>query len=547
MTRAVRQILNHAFGVALCLSLVVGQVLFVSPKDVSAQISSPVVVDPTNLVQNTLSATANTSNAISLQSLNFKEFVLDTVAYGIAKAILRNVTTSIVDWINNGFEGSPAFLSNPAGFFRDTASELIGEMIAADSDLRFLCSPFSIDVRIALAFKYRPFKKRITCTLDDIIKNSKNAVAGASINGFTAGDFKQGGWPAFVSLSTEPQNNVYGAYVEAEAELDARIGSYFFFKNQELNQGKGFLSYNKCEDVTVQVDSSSEYSGNNLQQSINTEDNTYQDGQTFTRTKKNAEGKTVQQRCRVYTPGSVIAGGLETALGSPVRQLELADELNEIVSALFAQLVKQVMTKGLGSVSGSGQSDPNSYLNRINREPDLNLKNSIANINKNIDKVIADENKYKLEVEANIRIIDTKESAYRTQSACFATKLNLPGQTELNKAEIRAKMREIDALVAAKIAPEKSRALNVLSVTETNIATLNSIKVDVKNASTSEALRPIAELYYNVVSYDLHTPKDLVDVRSIERQRINSLLASITPTPDAFRQECDTYIPRAGR
>lgn len=544
MIRAERKSLIKIVAIALNLTVFVvalfGSSLFTSPKIANAQFA---VTDAGNTIQGTISAIANTANSVTLQSTNYKEMVLDPIAYGIAKSILRNVTTSIVGWINSGFEGSPAFLSNPAGFFRDTASELIGSFIEADSDLRFLCSPFSIDVRLSLAFRYTPFQKRITCTLDDVIRNASGAVAGASINGFTAGDFKQGGWPAFVSLSTEPQNNVYGAYIEAESELDARINSYFYYKSKELDQGKGFLSYSKCEDVTVQADTNAgAYANPNLQQSTNNApDSTYQDGQTFTKTKKNAEGKTVEQRCRVYTPGSVIAGGLETSLGSPVRELELADEFNEIVNALFAQLLKQVLTKGLGSVSGSGPSDPNSYLNRINSQNDPNLKVMVAEINRNIDRLITQETAYKREVQSNLLLIDNKEKAYRTVIACFNTKLSTPGETELVKSELRARMREIDALIASKIAPEKSRVLNNASLAETNIATLNSIKVDVKNASSSEALRPIAEMYYDLVAGDLHTARDTIEERTTEKARINEYLASISPTVEQLTTECRNY------
>ena len=95
------------------------------------------------------------------------------------------------------------------------ADQITGDFLAkAGGPLTALCSPFSIDIRIALAFKYHPnVLKKYECTLGKIITNSKNAVKGASINGFTAGDFSQGGWPAFVSLTTEPQNNYIGAYL----------------------------------------------------------------------------------------------------------------------------------------------------------------------------------------------------------------------------------------------------------------------------------------------------------------------------------------------
>ena len=192
-------------------------------------------------------------NAIEY-STNYKELVLDGIAYSIAKLILRQLTSSVVEWINSGFKGNPAFVTNPAAFFGGLADETIGNLISKNGDLAFLCSPFSIDVRIAIALKYKSFRKKITCTLSDVIRNATNAAQGATINGFTAGDFSQGGWPAFASLSTEPQNNIYGAYLAADSEVSARIGNLQLMKRDELNQGKGFLSYTTCKPNPVAGD-----------------------------------------------------------------------------------------------------------------------------------------------------------------------------------------------------------------------------------------------------------------------------------------------------
>ncbi|MEK7213555.1 MAG: hypothetical protein AAB637_00355, partial [Patescibacteria group bacterium] len=172
------------------------------PKKVRAQLAT---VDAGNIVQNTITATNSTASSLKDYSMWIKEYVLDGLASGLAKMIIRTLTSSVVNWINSGFQGSPSFVQNPGAFFLDMADQITGDFLSqAGGPLVSLCSPFSIDIRIALAFKYHPnIQKRYTCTLGTIIKNSKNAVANASINGFTAGDFKQGGWPAFVSLTTE--------------------------------------------------------------------------------------------------------------------------------------------------------------------------------------------------------------------------------------------------------------------------------------------------------------------------------------------------------
>jgi hypothetical protein len=212
----------------LILTLLSGSLLSLSlsiPQKVEAQYA--VVEVGASLVQQIIIATNTTQLAFNAYSDNLKEFVLDGIAGMFAKQIVRQITQSVVNWINSGFEGSPSFVTNPSSFFLDLADQETGRFLAKyGGPLTNLCTPFSIDLRIALAFKYHPYSgQRYACTLGTIISNTTNAVKNSSINGFTAGDFRQGGWPAFVSLTTEPQNNVYGAWIQADTELSLRVAN----------------------------------------------------------------------------------------------------------------------------------------------------------------------------------------------------------------------------------------------------------------------------------------------------------------------------------
>ena len=71
-----------------------------------------------------------------------------------AKVFLRAMVRSIIQWINSGFQGAPAFVTDLRGFLVDVADEIAGEFIYQSDALRFLCSPFQLDVRIALAGTY---------------------------------------------------------------------------------------------------------------------------------------------------------------------------------------------------------------------------------------------------------------------------------------------------------------------------------------------------------------------------------------------------------
>ena len=79
-------------------------------------------------------------NTIHNKLIELKEYVFDGLAWTAANVIIDQFGDALVDWIRNGFEGSPMFLSDPEGFFRDTANQLSGAIID-DLDMEWLCDP----------------------------------------------------------------------------------------------------------------------------------------------------------------------------------------------------------------------------------------------------------------------------------------------------------------------------------------------------------------------------------------------------------------------
>ncbi len=78
---------------------------------------------------------------------------------------------------------------------------------------------------------------------------------------------------------------------------------------------------------------------------------------TNTSTNTNATPECI--RWETVTPGTVIADQLKINLGSSVRQLELADSLNESLSAIFEALVNQLVNQGLSSLSNIKNTSTN--------------------------------------------------------------------------------------------------------------------------------------------------------------------------------------------
>lgn len=453
------------------------------------------VVDAGNIAQTTVSAAANTTSAASSYSLWIKEYILDNVAYMLAKMVLRELTSSIVNWINTGFEGNPSFVSNPSEFFKDIGDQLLGEMILGNESLAFLCTPFSIDLKLQLAFKYSPFKKRISCTLTDVIANASGAVQNASINGFTAGDFAQGGWPAFVNMTTEPQNNLYGAYIQADFELSARIADMEKRKSDELNQGRGFLSWRKCKNVeTGEVD---EESG----------------------------GALVKQVCEVQTPGSVIAGVLDANTTGPLQELHLADEINEVVNALFAQMVKQVLTTGLRGLSGSGPSDPDSYVNQLEQEQAGNnqqLQTLKTQILHDIDAYIRKEENFKVIKNTTLNTNLLVKNKLDAVKACYSTKIQTLNLSAAQISAANERITSIEATIQNRITATSTRLLSDISLSDTNITSLQSIKQRATAAKTVNEVAAPAQEYPTVLGL-IHTDKDILDAAAERDQAATGL------------------------
>lgn len=244
-----------------------------------------------------------TSSAASVQ----KECI-DAIAYTIAKIAIQSISQSIINWINSGFEGGPAFVTDLDQFLFEIDVEVFEEFLGSDA-IAFLCSPWQFDIRLALALAFIGARE-IECSLGDVVEN---------IEQFVDGDFHQGGWPGWFSLTQ--RNNPYDSYFELSASANARIAAARFRELTYLDFGRGFLSFELCTDRPA-----------------NPSD-------------PNASPGDVVSDCEITTPGAVIESQLENVLGSGIRQLELADEINEIIEALIAQLLNQVITGGLRAIS----------------------------------------------------------------------------------------------------------------------------------------------------------------------------------------------------
>lgn len=241
----------------------------------------------------------------------------------VMKTLLSQITDSIVNWINSGFEGSPSFVTDPQSFLLGVGDEVVGEFINEMTKFGWLCDPYKLNIKIALSLGIGSFKRQRKCTLTKIIKNFDN---------FVTGTFKEGGWQGWFELTTNPNANPGTAFLSAQAELQKRMREKNDMEVKKLDWGKGFMSWRTCEAYSAKTSAPSDAGptvsyGNQSKECVKWSD--------------------------IKTPGTVIESQLEHTLGTSLRQLELADDIDKIVGALVQQLVKTVLQKGLSSMNSA--------------------------------------------------------------------------------------------------------------------------------------------------------------------------------------------------
>ncbi|HEY0964409.1 MAG TPA: hypothetical protein VGE31_01295 [Candidatus Paceibacterota bacterium] len=264
-----------------------------------------IVLDPVNLVQNTISA-------VRTLALHLKEFVLDGIAWAIAKAIVSSMLSSLINWINSGFQGRPAFLTDLGDFLLEAADRGIGEYINSLGGIgSMICSPFQLDIQIALSLQYataREGRPTGECTLSGIVNN---------IEDFYAGTFTETSWDDWFTITSRPEKYTeLGQLFEAEAGLQRRIISDQYKAETEVKLGSGFLSGKICRAI------------------------------------EGSSGPT--EKCTITKPGKYVQEALSFQTDSGRQSLIQADEFNELIAALLGQLANRALTGAAGLLGLSG-------------------------------------------------------------------------------------------------------------------------------------------------------------------------------------------------
>lgn len=459
-------------------------------------------------------------------SLNTKEFTLDGLALMVARIAIDVMTESIVNWINSGFDGNPTFVDNLGGYLTDVADASAGAFIQ-ELGLGFICSPFQLDVQIAVTLDYyAPYRDRARCTLTDVTDN---------IEGFLGGNFKDGGWRAWYALTANPNNNPYGAYIAAQRELAIRVRNAQGEQLNLLNFGNGFISIQECDGVGADS-SSTDLANSGPLGGFGTAAQAQQAGGVAVGTQA--------RTCRITTPGAVIERELGNVLGTNIRQLELADEINEVVGALVGQLLTQVLgPNGLTGVSRSSASSP-SYFEKVKTAQANELETQRSQTIEAITDSIALENSYIGTKQSSLSSIATAKNKMAEVFACFDEKANtLSGS---NQTEARNRAEHASSTIAIFMDPRTEVLENDISDATFTRNLLTDIKTDVAQAKTATKLSDLIGEYLDLTRRDpgetgaLHDQGDIFTAQR-ERDDLEAEMASFVREANSELAACQVF------
>jgi len=276
--------------------------------------------DPVDFIYDIFGYVNDLGTQLLAGSDNTKEYVLDPIARVAATDALQSVAQSMINWAANGFDGSPAFVTDlQNNFLRigDTVATNFQQELASGS----VSSPFTADIAPAVIDKYyretgrERYSIRARYTLDVGCSDPRAVLDVCGISGW-------------MSAWTNPANNIYGAQILAEDELSSRITTATNDFLTESGWADGFLAWKSCpEGVTPPTGSGVEL----------------------------AE-KESKLGCKTETPGSVVKYAIEeSSIGTGLGLQVSADEIDEVIGNFFTQLVTDTIFGDGGGIAKGGQ------------------------------------------------------------------------------------------------------------------------------------------------------------------------------------------------
>lgn len=244
---------------------------------------------------------------------------LNGVAYAAAKSLLQQVSSKTLTFINKGLGGNPTYV-------QDITSNL--QTIRDEKLQSYLNSAQNSNPIFGNALR-STITQQVTGVSDGYLNKVMDTPEAKKYDAFQK-DFSSGGWGALLNMN----NNPIGATFNSADRLQKSIDVEQEARINEVQRNEGFLDMRECVEYGPKPHGWDDA----------------EDPNTIGPEQKEC------LRYKTVTPGSIISDQAQNILGSPTRQLEMADSINEILGAFFDQVLNNLIQKGLNSLQGNDKN-----------------------------------------------------------------------------------------------------------------------------------------------------------------------------------------------
>ncbi len=328
--------------------------------------------------------------------LVYKECILDGIVARIRETMVAFVIKSTLTWVTKGNDGSPAFVTSVKENRLSTSDKEQKKFVEGERT-EVLFESFRQDIRVSLARGYAQATRKPESAYAHTVPDDKKEEFTQFIQG--GGEFK---WDMFL-LAIQPQNNPLGAYSLALNQMLTDIDEKVSDEATELDWGQGFKSHKNCKQIPA---------GNG----------------------------TYEEDCQIATPGTTIQNIVNYESLAGQRQLESADEIDELMGSLMSNIQTQILTS-VGGLSGitQGAGGGSSYVDQIASDAAARTRTEYTDAGTSfLGKAIATETAYGFARKQSQETLEgTAEQIEAKENACW------DGLIARAKADLIADVEEI--------------------------------------------------------------------------------------------------------
>ena len=426
--------------------------------------------------------------------LVYKECVLRQIVIKMRESATSAFTGQMVNSINTGRDGNPQFLVNESKevlLVRDKG-KLVGIQIGQGA----LNPALSNVDTSAVARNYLASTQKSKGILACPFKGNLDAYSHNQPNSFSF----EG-----LAASGDPSCNALGLFYRYSEQSDAVAAQAVQYQENDWARGRGF--YSKTDKTYDPLGAS------------------------------------------IKTPASVVQESFQQVFGSGFRQLESADDVGQIVGALFAGITNQVTSnsQGLYGLNQSFNGQP-SYLDQVTSQSKTGLIGSVVNATLQILNAARAVEVAFLQVLNSIigTLSQTTAQLKDTENQCW--KLLVPlveayASSTAMTIKVATSTQFSQEIVGAQVAPLQATTMERATTSRLMILRIDGLVMALTNPPSDAARQAAIQTVDTLVAQGaFHTSQDLGVVRGQQQAVTDAMAILVQNTIDTWSKSEDPNV-----